>query len=161
VTSAMRLWDWAVAIHQAPGVDPALIEIQDVHGQCTSFLLWAAWAAKTGRTLGGETLARGAALAQPWEREVTAPVRAARRALKRGWPGVDDEPREALRSRVKAAEFEAEERLLDTLEAMTPEGSGGPGDVTAALLAASAAWTPPAPAPVLGRLAQMFEAADC
>ena len=157
----MTLWDWAVAVHQAPGVDPALIEIQDAHGQCVSFLLWAAWAAKMGRMLSPADLERGAALAVPWEREVTAPLRAARRALKPAWPGVDDGPREALRGRVKAAEFEAEERLVGALEAMTPAGSGAPGDMAAALVAASSAWTAPAPSASLRRLAQMFEAADC
>ena len=154
------LWDWAVAVHQAPGVDAALIEIQDQHGQCTSFLLWAAWAAMTGRTLSPADLARGAALAGPWEREVTAPVRAARRALKRDWPGVDGGPREALRGRVKAAEIEAEERLLEALEALAPAPSAAAGDAAAALIAASAAWGVPAPEPALRRLALMFETAD-
>jgi uncharacterized protein (TIGR02444 family) len=156
-----RLWDWAVAVHQGPGVDEALIETQDVHGQCVSYLLWAAWAASTGRALGPVDLARGAALARSWERDVTAPIRAARRALKPAWPDVDDGAREALRTGVKAIELEAEQRLLDALEAMTPARPGAPGDMTAALVAASAAWTAQAPAPVLARLAQMFETADC
>ncbi len=156
-----RLWDWAVAVHQAPGVDPALIEIQDTHGQCVSFLLWAAWAAKRGSALDAKTLSRGVALAGPWEREVTAPIRAARRALKPAWPGIDDGEREALRGRVKDAEFEAEERLLDALEAITPKGSGEAGDIAAALDTASAAWFVSAPLAALTRLAQMFETADC
>jgi uncharacterized protein (TIGR02444 family) len=156
-----RLWDWAVTVHQAPGVDPALIEIQDQHGQCVSFLLWAAWAARRGRVLDTKILSRGVALAGPWEREVTAPIRAARRALKPARADLGDSGREALRGHVKDAEFEAEERLLDALEAMTPDGPGAPGDMAAALEAAAAAWGRPAPLAALTRLAQMFEAADC
>jgi uncharacterized protein (TIGR02444 family) len=161
VTASRALWDWAVAVHQAPGVDDALIALQDGHGQCASFLLWAAWSARTGWPLDAGELARGAALALAWEQAVTAPIRAARRALKRDWPDVDGALREALRGRVKAAEFEAEERLMDALQAITPMGSASPGDVAGALIAASEAWSGQAPVAALQSLARMFETSDC
>ena len=142
----MRLWDWAVKVHGAPGVDEALIEVQDQHGQCVSYLLWAAWIAASGLALDAGDLARGAALARDWEAEVTAPLRAARRALKRSRSGVDDAVREALRNGVKESEFSAERLLMDALEALTPVAGSTPGVLMAdRLRAASAAWSPPAP----------------
>jgi uncharacterized protein (TIGR02444 family) len=157
----MSLWDWAVKVHGSPGMDEALLELQDDHGQCVSFLLWAAWSAGTGRVLAVGDMAHAATLARGWEGDVTAPLRAVRRALKRPRPWVLDTDREALRTAVKDSELNAERRLLDALEALSPEVSGGQsgdlGDIAAALQAASAAWMDAAPALTLDRLAQMVE----
>ena len=43
----MSYWDWAVEVHGRPGVDEALTTLQDHHGQCVAYLLWAAWAAQS------------------------------------------------------------------------------------------------------------------
>jgi len=145
----VRLWAFAVALHAEPGVDAALIDLQDNHGQCVSYLLWAIWAARHGRPVSDAELADAARLARDWEAEVTAPLRAARRNLKRPWPPVSDARREALRSRAKAVEFAAERTLLETLEASTRRRSrAGTADVRGRLQAAMAAWSAPAPPPV-------------
>lgn len=152
----MGLWDFAVAIHAAPGVDEGLIALQDHHGQCVSYLLWAVWTARCGRSANGAVLANGAALARNWEAEVTAPLRAARRALKRGWDPVPDGAREALRSEVKAGEFAAERLLMQALEALTPERAAA-GDVRERLAAAMGAWGGPAAIADAEPLLPMFE----
>ena len=53
----MKLWDFAVAIHGEPGVDAGLLDLQDNHGQCVSYLLWAVWAARHGRAVDEAELA--------------------------------------------------------------------------------------------------------
>jgi uncharacterized protein (TIGR02444 family) len=164
----MALWDWALEVHGWAGVDAALIALQDDHGQCVSYLLWAAWTASAGRPLDAASLDRGADLTRRWEGEVTSPLRAARRGLKPAWPGVADAAREALRGRVKADELDAERCLLEALEALSPIGAptGAPAgaNVAQALVAASAAWNAPngveAPKAALDHLARIFEAQD-
>jgi uncharacterized protein (TIGR02444 family) len=152
----VTLWDFAVAIHGEPGVDAGLIDLQDNHGQCVSYLLWAVWAARLGRPVGAAQLEAAAALARAWEAEVGGPLRAARRNLKRPWPPMDDDSRGALRSDVKAVEMQAERALIEALEAATPEGSGD-ADVAGRLSAAMAAWSPPAPISAAGSLLPIFE----
>jgi uncharacterized protein (TIGR02444 family) len=136
----MSYWDWAITVHGRPGVDAALNELQDTHGQCVAYLLWAAWAAAKGRPLPPEILMQGAALARHWEGAATRPLRAARRNLKTPAPPITDDAREALREQVRKAEFAAERLLMETLEALAPEPEGGAQDLADSLVAASMAW---------------------
>jgi uncharacterized protein (TIGR02444 family) len=161
----MRLWAFAVALHGEPGVDQALIDLQDHHGQCVSYLLWAVWAARQDRPVDAADLQAAAGLARDWEAQVTAPLRAARRHLKRSWP-MAAAPRERLRSRVKAAELAAERTLLQALEARTPKrgaavgaalGASGGADLAARLNAAIQAWSTPAPVEALATLLPIFQ----
>ena len=141
----MSFWDWAVEVHRREGVDAALMELQDAHQQCVSYLLWAAWAAAEGRALEGVILGQGAALAGHWEANATGPIRAARRGLKAPAPPIDDGARTALREEVRKAEFAAERLLMETLEQLAPEPDGARGDIARALLEASDLWAEAAP----------------
>ena len=152
----MSYWDWAVAVHGRPGVDEALTGLQDSHGQCVAYLLWAAWAAAEGRPVPGEILMQGAALAKHWEGAATMPLRSARRHLKRPAPPIADDAREALRDQVRKAEFAAERLLMETLEALAPEPVGGSIEAGDALLAAAARWSPSVPDAELRDLAPLL-----
>jgi uncharacterized protein (TIGR02444 family) len=149
----MSYWDWAVAVHGREGVDAALMDLQDQHGQCVSYLLWAAWAASEGRPLAGVILGQGAALASHWEDNATGPLRAARRGLKPPATPIDDDARSALREQVRKAEFAAERLLMETLEQLAPEPEGSGRDIARALIEASAHWGEPAPETELRDLA--------
>ena len=149
-------WDWAVKAHGRDGVDAALTGLQDSHGQCVAYLLWAAWAAYEGRPLSQDVLKKGAALAQHWEGAATRPLRAARRNLKTPIPPVTDEAREALREQVRKAEFAAERLLMETLEALAPKSEAGAPDTAAALIAAAAAWSRAVPERELRELGQLL-----
>ncbi len=149
----MSYWDWAVAVHGREGVDTALTGLQDVHGQCVSYLLWAGWAADEGRPLEAVLLAQGAALARHWEAAATGPLRQARRELKAPAPPVDDEARAALREQVRKAEFAAERLLMETLEALAPAPEGAPRAIAQALVEAALAWSPAVPESELKDLA--------
>ena len=152
----MSYWDWAVKAHGRAGVDAALTGLQDSHGQCVAYLLWAAWAAHEGRPLSPEILKQGAALAQHWEGAATRPLRAARRNLKTPAKHVNDEAREALREQVRKAEFAAERLLMETLEALAPKPEGGPQDTADALIAAAKAWSRAVPEPELAKIAALI-----
>ncbi len=109
----MSLWDWASGVYGRPGAEAAFLELQDAHGQCVPFLLWALWAAPPP-----EALRRGAVIARPWEAAAIEPLRAARRAAKTAFVGVDDTGREALRAAIEANELRAERLLLEAFEAV-------------------------------------------
>ena len=146
-------WDWAVAVHGREGVDAALTELQDAHGQCVAYLLWAAWAASEGRPLDEVILAQAAALARHWELNATGPLRAARRGLKAAAPPIDDQARSALREQVRSAEFAAERLLMETLEALAPAPEGPAGDLGRAMIEAGLGWSERAPPAALRDLA--------
>jgi uncharacterized protein (TIGR02444 family) len=153
----MGFWDWAVAAYRRPGVEGALLALQDAHGQCVVYLLWAAWAARDGRSLDGRALFAGSALASRWEGEATGPLRQARRALKASYPPVGDAAREALREKVRGVEFDAERLLMETLERMTPAPAGLALPLGEALTSACAAWPTGAPLEALDDLAARLD----
>lgn len=136
----MTFWDWALEVYARPGVSDACLQLQDSHGQCASYLLWAAWAAHEGRALDARTLARGASLARTWEKTAVRPLRQARRGMKAPLPGMADDAREAARGQVKAAELAAERVLMLSLEALVPQERGAAPALFAALADAARAW---------------------
>ena len=150
----MGLWDWALAAYARPGVPEACLILQDEHGQNVSFLLWAAWAEVRDPAV----LARAAHVAEAWEAAVLGPLREVRRGLKPPFPPVGDLAREGLRADVKAVELRAERVLLETLGGLAGPERGGEGTF-AALHAASAAWSPPAPDAPLAALARALSRA--
>lgn len=154
----MTYWDWAVQVHGREGVDAALTGLQDAHGQCVSYLLWAAWAAAEGRPVEEALLRTAADVAHRWEAAATGPIRHARRELKAPFPPIDEARKAELREQVRTAEFAAERLLMETLEAATSEPAGPPRDVLTALRQAVAAWPNPAPAGVLEDLASRLRA---
>jgi uncharacterized protein (TIGR02444 family) len=150
----MRFWTWALEAYARPGAAQACLDLQDRHGQCVPYLLWAAWAAREGRPLDRPALEAGAGLAARWEAAAVGPLRAARRAMKPEVPGVSNAAREGLRAEVKALELQAEQLMIETLEGLAPEVGCGVLPLGPALAAAAAAWPAEAPAEALERLAQ-------
>jgi uncharacterized protein (TIGR02444 family) len=143
----MGLWDWTLEAYARPGVPEACLDLQDAHGQMTSFLLWAVWA----ETADAALLARAADVARRWNDRALTPLREVRRALKPAFEGVADGAREGLREDVKSAELRAERVLMEALEALARRPGGA--HALDALKAASAAWGRPAPDAALAELA--------
>lgn len=150
----MSLWDWALDAYARPGVADACLQLQDGHGQCVPYLLWAAWAAADGRALSPSTLTRGAALARAWEAAAVAPLRQVRRGLKSPIFDLDDDAREAARGQVKAAELAAERVLMQALERMSPERGGWAPQTALALADAASVWGPQPPLQALRSLVE-------
>ena len=100
------------------------------------------------------TLEAGAGLSARWEAAGVGPLRAARRAMKPEVPGLADAAREALRAEVKALELQAEQLLIETLEALAPPKVSDALPLKPALAAAADAWPAKASAAAFDRLAQ-------
>jgi uncharacterized protein (TIGR02444 family) len=133
-------WDWAVARYARPGVEAALLDLQDRYEQCVSLLLFAAWAAAEGRRLDEDDVEAAVDVARAYETTVLRPLRAIRRTLRAPIPDVEDPARLAMREQVQAVELDAERRLIGALGAMAPEASGPALSIEAALVAAARTW---------------------
>jgi uncharacterized protein (TIGR02444 family) len=152
----LSLWERASRAYESAEVERLCLELQDAHGQCVSYLLWATWAGEQGRAINAELADQAAELARDWEASVLKPLRAVRRRLKSGVAGISDAAREAARERLKDEEIAAERLLLDSLEAMTPAAGRQTGDLAESLRIAQAAWAAPAPDTTLFQLAEAF-----
>ena len=157
VAGQVSLWDWSLGAYARPGVEALCLELQDEHGQCVSYLLWAAWAAAEGRAADVGALARAADIARAWERSVVGPLRSVRRALADPKPGLAPAGQRSLRIRIKAEELASERLLLEALEPIAPPRGEKPLDLRRALAEAAAAWGP-APANLIEALARAFSA---
>jgi uncharacterized protein (TIGR02444 family) len=154
----MTLWEWSLEVWAAKGVADACLELQDAAGQNVPLLLWAAWAAATGRNPDADAVEAACDTARAWQETAIAPLRAIRRALKPRAPDLDDTAREALRARVKAVELEAERQLMTALEGLAPPPSGPPRSGLDALVAVARQWSPVTPRAGLVRLAERLPA---
>ncbi|WP_374598958.1 TIGR02444 family protein [Brevundimonas sp.] len=152
------LWPWVLTAYARPGVAETCLELQDSAGQNVPLLLWTAWTAATGRALDEDTRDAACDTARVWEETVIAPLRAVRRALKIKAVDMDDDDREAVRSQVKAAELDAERRLLLALEALSPSPSGPARPAIDALVAVARIWSSSIPRPGLVHLAERLPA---
>jgi len=152
----LSLWERASRAHESADVERLCLELQDDHGQCVSYLLWAIWAGEQGRAISPDLATQAAELAGDWELSVLKPLRAVRRRLKSSVAGISDTAREASRERLKDEEIAAEQLLLDALEAMTPAAGRRAGDLPGSLRVAQAAWPSSAPDRTLDALAEAF-----
>ena len=158
MSPADRLWDWAVRAYASEGVSEACLHLQDAAGQNVPLLLWAAWAANTGRNPDADVLEAACDVARAWQETAIAPLRAVRRTLKGRNPDLDDADREAVRAQVKAVELEAERRLLAALEALSPPPEDARRPVLDALVAVARQWSPMTPRAGLVQLAERLPA---
>jgi uncharacterized protein (TIGR02444 family) len=146
-------WDWAVAHYARPGVEAALLDVQDRYEQCVSLLLFAAWAAADGRKLDEEDLEAAVDVARAYETTVLRPLRTIRRTLKAPIPDVEDAARLAMREQVQGLELDGERRLIGALGALAPESRGPARPLDVALVAAAKAWARTVPRAELVSLA--------
>ncbi len=148
------LWPFALEIYGRPGVEATLLELQDAHGQCVPFLLWALWLDGDGRVADTAALTAGADLARAWQDAAVTPLRNMRRSLKHPSPKAPKRAWDGLRNSVRALELDAERRLLEMLEAASPAPTGAATYPLSALSRAVSAWGEAAPPGLLARLAQ-------
>jgi uncharacterized protein (TIGR02444 family) len=149
------LWHFALDVYGRPGLEPLLLELQDVHGQCVPFLLWSLWMAASGRAISPAKAAACAELARAWQDTAVEPLRTLRRDLKVNRKAGVRRAGEQLRIRVKTLELDAERMLLQMLEKASP----APGDVAieslCALQLAVVAWGASAPSAMLEEVVRL------
>ena len=76
-------WRFSLAVYRRPGVAPACLALQDRCGLDVNLLLYCLFQARRGRALTTIDLRRAIRRAAPIQAGIIAPLRAARRALKR------------------------------------------------------------------------------
>ncbi|HXP31208.1 MAG TPA: TIGR02444 family protein [Stellaceae bacterium] len=118
--AAKEFWRFSLALYAEPGVAPACLELQDSHGCDVILALYCCWLGASGRgRLDAAAIAAADAALSPWRQRVVKSLRAARREIKAlGGP-------EALYSRAKAVELEAERQAHDILAARAPPPRAG------------------------------------
>ena len=151
--ASTSVWDWAVAAYARPGVEEALLGLQDRHEQSVCLLLFAAWAADEGRAVSADDLEAAVDTARVYETTVLGPLRAIRRTLKAPVPDLDDPARLAIREQVKALELDAERRLIGALGPLASEAKGPPRSIADGLVEAARAWARATPRAELVSLA--------
>ena len=149
------LWPFALELYGRPGVEAAMLELQDAHGQCVPYLLWALWLDASGRPADPALLGVGAVMARGWQDVAVAPLRDVRRKLKAPFQAMQTRDQQRLRERVKTLELDAERMLLRMLEAASPAPDSSSRGPAASLAAAVQAWGGTAPAALVARLAQL------
>ena len=115
-------WRFSLRVYGASGVQQACLALQDECGADVNLLLLCGWLGIHGRTLAQRRLRQAMARVGAWQNEVIAPVRAARRAIKRASPPATGFA-PGLRKRVLALELELEsieQQLLAELAAQWP-----------------------------------------
>lgn len=103
---AHAFWDWSCDVYRRPGVEAALLDLQDRLGLDVNLLLFAGWTAATGRgRLSDRDWARLIEETAEWRANVVEPLRAVRRYLKNSGnsDGVG-----ALLEKIKALELDSE-----------------------------------------------------
>ena len=112
----MNLWDFSLRFYGDAAVQQACLVIQDQYGADVTVVLYLLWRAAAGETFDAAGVAAIDAAVAPWRTQVVHPLRAIRRAMKATDLIGDPAAQEALRSKIKAVELEAERRELEALE---------------------------------------------
>lgn len=112
-----QIWNFARTVYARDGVEAACLRLQDRDGLDVPILLFCLWCGLAGPgPLSEAAMAAALRTARLWGGGVTAPLRAARRALKDEALGADA-VRLALRAAVIEAERRSERIMLDALAA--------------------------------------------
>lgn len=101
-------WRFSLRFYRQPGVADACIALQEEAGADVNLLLFLLWHATQGRALSAAEVAGLEEKVAAWRERAVIPLRAVRRALKSSQSLVEAGSAEALRTRIKAVELEAE-----------------------------------------------------
>lgn len=101
------LWKYACQVYSQPGVEAALLELQDEHRADINLILQALWLASEGQAW---TTACIPIDYYKWMEEHVLPLRQMRRSMKVDWP-----KQEGFRQQVKKLELKAEQYALGLL----------------------------------------------
>lgn len=108
------LWNHALALYARPGVEAACLALQ-AQGGDVCLLLCATWLQARGVAVLDERVQVLREVAEPWQREVVAPLRSLRQQWRAAAQG--DARLAALRDQLKQLELQAEKALLERLQA--------------------------------------------
>ncbi|WP_210641972.1 MULTISPECIES: TIGR02444 family protein [unclassified Pseudomonas] len=115
------LWSFSLDLYAKPGVEPACLVLQKA-GANVCLLLCGLWLEQRGVACNEQRLQQLRQLAEPWDTEVVKPLR----TLRSQWKAraLQDTALHSLREQVKKLELDAEQRLLERLQATTENWPG-------------------------------------
>ncbi len=103
------LWQYSLAVYGKPGVEPALLQLQDLFGADVNLLLSCCWLATKAKALTEQQLSTLIMASAKWRAECITPLRSVRRFLK------SQQQAECMYERVKMLEIEAEQWQQDQM----------------------------------------------
>ncbi|MEA2905853.1 MAG: hypothetical protein QOI12_3240 [Alphaproteobacteria bacterium] len=112
-------WRFSLAFYRQPGVADACIALQEDAGVDVNLLLFLLWNAQRLRTFAPAEIEWLESKIGPWRDTTVIPLRSMRRALKTPVL-VAPAAAEALRTRIKAVELEAERLQQEAMYELTP-----------------------------------------
>ncbi|NNE41076.1 MAG: TIGR02444 family protein [Marinicaulis sp.] len=118
---ARNFTPWSIETYKKPGVETALLELQDKCDFNVNIALWACWCAEYYGAIEELLLRKAIDMTARWNRDVTVSLRRARRAVKAA--DGDDKLYEDIKSAELAAEFAEQEILIKLIEAALSEAS--------------------------------------
>jgi uncharacterized protein (TIGR02444 family) len=119
-------WRFSLNFYRQAGVAEACIALQDDCGVDVNLMLFLLWLAANGRQLSLDNIKELDQAVRTWRELIIIPIREIRRKLKAAPTLVDAGKQEALRTKVKAIELEAERLQQEALYARSrsaPRGS--------------------------------------
>jgi uncharacterized protein (TIGR02444 family) len=119
-TTDNAFWQFSIRFYRDPAVAAACIALQDEAGIDVNVLLFLLWNATMGRTLSADAVADLDRRIGEWREAAVVPLRSLRRALKVPPTVVAAGAAEAFRTRIKAAELEAERLQQQTMHGLVP-----------------------------------------
>lgn len=123
--SKSPFWQFSIKFYAVPGVAQACIELQDQAKVDVNILFYLLWNATQARAFDAADVAEIERKIGPWRELAVVPIRHIRRALKAPPPVMEPGAAEALRTRIKAVELEAERLQQEALYGLAESGSLG------------------------------------
>jgi len=111
-------WRFSLRIYRRPEVAEACIALQEEAGVDVNLLLFLLWQATLSRALSAAEVAELERRIGPWRNATVIPLRAMRRALKSPPQLIAPATAEVFRTRIKAAELEAERLQQEAMHAL-------------------------------------------
>jgi uncharacterized protein (TIGR02444 family) len=113
-------WDFSVSSYRVEGVAEACLRLQDRHGVDVNLFFYLCWlgGVRDSALEPAEVTAVQEATVR-WRDKVVRPLREVRRHMKSGYPGMDADAVESLRTEVKRIELQCERQQQDFLYTMT------------------------------------------
>lgn len=115
----LDLWDFAVALYRQPGVESLCLALQDDWDVDVTVLLFSVWLSMRGLLFDDARRESVQSQCEPWQAEVIAPLRRARRWLKT--QSSQTAAVAACRNTIRDAELAAEKLQLQRLQAMAED----------------------------------------
>ena len=119
-------WRFSLNFYRQAGVAEACIALQDDCGVDVNLMLFLLWLAASGRQLSAENVKELDQAVRSWRDLTIVPIREVRRKLKSAPTLIEAGKQEALRTKIKAIELEAERLQQEALYARSrsaPRGS--------------------------------------